>query len=143
MKTIGWILAAGLAASAAPALAGDLTVTLEGVSDQGGEMLVSLQTRELFMKPAGVNGAYGAAAAGTDTFTLHNVEPGEYAVVVMHDANSDRQMQFGPDGKPAEGWAMSGDRPAAGKPTFDQARVIVPAEGGQVTLRMVYPQGGR
>ena len=139
-RTIGMIMAAALTACAAPAFAGDLTVTLEGVSGQGGQMLVSLQTRDQFMKPAGANGAFGAATEGTDTFVVRNVQPGEYAVMVMHDANSDWQMQYGADRKPLEGWAMSGDiKAGGGKPTFEQARIVVPADGGAVTLRMVYP----
>lgn len=144
MKTtqgaIGMIMAATLAACAGPAFAGDLAVTLEGVSDQGGQMLVSLQTRDQFMKPAGANGAVGPATPGTDVFVVRNVQPGEYAVMVMHDANSDWQMQYGADRKPLEGWAMSGEAGALrGKPTFEQARIVVPADGGAVTLRMVYP----
>lgn len=136
-KTIACILAAALTAAAAPALAGDLTVTLEGVSNDGGQMLVSLQTRDQFMKPAGANGAFGDATPGTATFTVRDVAPGEYAVMVMHDANSDWQMQYSADRKPAEGWAISGN--PATRPTFDTAKIVVPAEGGQVTLRMVYP----
>lgn len=137
-KTIGWVMAAALTVCAAPAMAGDLTVHLEGVSAQGGQMLVSLQTREQFMKPAGANGAFGDAVAGTQTFTVRDVAPGEYAIMVMHDANSDWQMQYGPDRKPAEGWAISGKSGSA-RPTFETARIVVPAEGGEVTLRMVYP----
>ena len=139
MKTIGWAMAAALAACAAPALAGDLTVRLEGVGDQGGQVLVSLQTREQFMKPAGANGTFGDAVAGTQTFTVRGVAPGEYAVMVMHDANSDWQMQYGPDRKPAEGWAMSGPAGNGARPTFETTKIVVPADGGEVTLRMVYP----
>lgn len=138
-KTIGWIMAAALTACAAPAMAGDLTVKLEGVSNQGGQMLVSLQTRDQFMKPAGANGAFGEATPGTGVFTVRNVAPGEYAVMVMHDANSDWQMQYGADRKPAEGWAISGDPKHATRPTFDTAKIVVPADGGEITLRMVYP----
>lgn len=140
MKTIGWALAAAITACAAPAFAGDLSVTLTGISDQGGQMLVSLQSKEQFMKPAGANGAYGPATPGSANYVVRNVQPGEYAVMVMHDANSDWQMQYGPDHKPAEGWAMSGDAPDAKKPTFDQVKITVPADGGAVTLQMVYPK---
>ncbi len=139
MKTIGCVAAMALLASAAPALAGDLTVKLEGVSAQGGQMLVSLQTRDQFMKPAGANGAFGEAVAGTQTFTVRGVAPGEYAVMVMHDANSDWQMQYGPDRRPAEGWAISGPAASGTRPTFDTARIVVPEGGAEVTLRMVYP----
>jgi len=140
MKIIGWAMSAAIAAFAAPAFAGDLTVTLTGVSDAGGQMVVSLQTRDQFMKPAGVNGAFGAAVPGTQTFIVRNVPAGDYAVMVMHDADSDWQMAYGPDRKPREGWTMSGKVDPAHKPTFDATKITVPADGGAVTLPMIYPK---
>ena len=134
MKTIGWVMAAALAALSAPALAADVTVTLEGVSGQGGQMMVSLQNKDQFMKPEGASGAFGDAQAGTQTFVVQNVEPGEYAVMVLHDVNSNWTM----DRAAGEGWAISGPAPT-GRPTFEQARIVVPADGGAVTLRLVYP----
>jgi uncharacterized protein (DUF2141 family) len=132
-------LAAALTVAAAPAFAGDLTVTLTGVQDKGGQMLVSLQSRDQFMKPAGANGAFGQATPGTQTFTVRGVDAGEYAVMVMHDADSDWQMAYGPDRKPTEGWAMSGKADDSRKPTFDEVKITVPADGGGVTIPMVYP----
>lgn len=140
MRIIGWAMAAAITVCAAPAFAGDLTVTLTGVSNAGGQMLVSLQTKDQFMKPAGANGTFGAAVPGTQTFVVRNVPAGDYAVMVMHDADSDWQMAYGPDRKPLEGWTMSGKIDPAHKPTFDGTKISVPSDGGEVTLQMVYPK---
>ncbi len=140
MKTIGYVTAVALGLMAAtPALAGDLTVNVRNVQDKGGQILVSLQTRDQFMKPAGANGAFGAATPGTSTFVVRGVQPGEYAVMVMHDANSDWQMQYGADRKPTEGWAMSGKPVESHKPTFDEIRIVVPDDGDTVDVDMHYP----
>ncbi len=140
MKIIGWAMAAALTVGAAPAFAGEVAVTLNGVQDKGGQMLISLQTRDQYMKPAGAAGTYGPAAPGKATFVIRDVAPGEYAVMVMHDANGDWQMQMGADRRPAEGWARSGPGGAgATPPTFDQVKITVPETGTEVSLDMVYP----
>jgi uncharacterized protein (DUF2141 family) len=129
------ILAAAFSVLAGSAFAADVAVTLTGVEPQGGTMLVSLQTRDQFMKPAGAAGAMGAAEAGTMKLTIENVEPGEYAVMVMHDADSNWTMAM-KDGKPAEGFGHSG----SGGQNFDAVKIVVPAGGAAVTVPMIYPK---
>lgn len=142
MKRVGLSLAALLVGTgmASAALAGDVTVTLTGVQAQGGQMLVSLQTRDQFMKPAGAAGAMGPAGTGTQVLTVKDVTPGDYAVMVMHDADSNWTMNTGPDHKPTEGWGMSGSAPEGRRPTFDEVKVTVPADGGAVSVALVYPR---
>lgn len=142
MKRVGLSLAALLIGTgvASAAMAADVTVTLTGVQPQGGQMLVSLQTRDQFMKPAGAAGAMGPAETGTQVLTVKDVAPGDYAVMVMHDADNNWTMNMGPDHKPAEGWGMSGHAPDNRKPTFDDVKFTVPADGGAVTVALVYPQ---
>lgn len=121
------------------ARAAEVTVTLTGVEARGGEMLVSLQTAEEFMQPRGHLGAHATAEGGVMTLTVHDVPPGDYAVMVMHDVDGDFKMARDAGGKPREGWAMSGPRPAGRKPTFTETKITVPADGAAVTLPMVYP----
>lgn len=134
-KTI--LIAGALSAlTATAAFAGDLNVTLTGVKDQGGTMLVSLQSREQFMKPTGANGAMGPATAGTMVLTVNDVAPGEYAVMVMHDADANWTMGM-KDGRPTEGWGHSG---AGDGRSFDSVKITVPEGGGSVTVPLTYPQ---
>lgn len=140
MKVLAGVLAAALVGIAAPAFAGDVTVTLTGVQAKGGQMLVSLQSRDQFMQPTATRGAKAQVTASGDmVLTIPDVPPGDYAVMVLHDENSDFQMEREPNGKPKEGWAMSGTFPGGRKPTFDEVKVSVPAEGASLTEAMVYP----
>ena len=142
MKRVGIGLAALLvgAGLASVAMAADVTVTLTSVQPQGGKVLVSLQSAGEFMKPEGRFGAIGdGSASGAETVVVHNVPPGDYAVMVLHDANGDMQMAREANGRPSEGWAMSGQWPRGRKPTFTEVKVTVPADGTSVTLPMVYP----
>lgn len=138
------IIVAAIAAlsclAAAPAFAGDVTVTLNGVQARGGRLLAALQTQGQFLQPAG---AYGEMVqdpvAGTVTLTFRDVRPGDYSLSVLHDADNDGQMKM--DGsRPGEGWAMVHGDALRAAPTWDQVKFTVPATG-DVSLNeaMHYP----
>ena len=134
-------LAAAMTLTAGVAHAGDVTVTLTGVEARGGELLASLQTRNQFLRPEGAYGDLIAAPqAGTRTVIFRNVAPGDYSFSALHDVNGDRQMQMGPDGRPAEGWAMLNGAALRAAPTFDLVKFTVLASGDVVlTIPMAYP----
>lgn len=126
---------------AAPAFAGDVNVVINGVQARGGDLLAALQTQDQFMQPAG---AYGERIqnprAGAAHVTLHDVAPGDYSLSVLHDADGDLNMKMGPDGRPAEGWAMVNGETLRARPTFDQVKFTVPASGDvDLTVTMQYP----
>lgn len=141
LKTRLIALAAAAVATfaAGAAFAGDVTVTLSGVQARGGTVYGSLQTKDQFMRHSA---AYGVSAqvtaAGTVTLTFHDVAPGEYAFMAMHDENGDHQMNMAASGMPAEGFAMSGPQ---GYPVFDTAKFTVGADGTSLNAAMVYMDG--
>jgi uncharacterized protein (DUF2141 family) len=131
------VIGAGLAGAA---MAADVTVTLTGVQPKGGRMLVSLQRADEFMKPEGHYGAIGAGdVTGDETLVVRDVPPGEYAVMVLHDADGDMKMARGSDGKPREGWGMSGQWTRGQRPGFTEVKITVPADGTVVAVPLVYP----
>ena len=133
LMTVGALSASLFAGSA---FAADVAVTLTGVKAEGGTMLVSLQSRDQFGKPMGAKGAMGPATGGTMVLNVEDVEPGEYAVMVMHDADSNWTMGM-KDGKPTEGWGHSGSGDGR---NFDSVKITVPAAGTSVTVPVNYPQ---
>ena len=138
MKRAAISLAAALAAivTAGAAQAGDVTVTLTGVQARGGQLLVTLQSQDQFMRAGGFSARVEAPAAGPVTVTFEDVPAGDYAVSAFHDENSDFQMQASPMGIPTEGWAMSNGDRLMGPPTFDVVKVSIPAEGGAITAAL-------
>jgi uncharacterized protein (DUF2141 family) len=139
LKTLSLAAVAALSL-AAPAFAGDVTVTLTGVQARGGVLLAALQTQGQFMQPAG---AYGERivdpASGAVRVTFRNVAPGDYALMVLHDADSDGQMAMN-GSMPAEGWAMVNGDTLRATPTFDQVKFSVPASGADLSVPMSYPR---
>lgn len=143
MKT-KWVALGALSMAlvgAGAAQAGDVTVTLTGVQARGGQLLVSLQTREQFMQPTGLGEIVQNPTAGTTTVTFRDVPAGDYTVSVLHDQNGDGQMQVSEIGIPTEGWAMSHGAELRGPPTFAQVKVAIPAAGAALTEPMFYWDG--
>jgi len=132
---------AALMVSAGSALAGDVTVTINGVQARGGELLAALQTQAQFMKHEGAYGELIAnPGAGTRTVTFHDVAPGDYSFSALHDVNGDRLMAT-ENNRPAEGWAMLHGETLRAVPTFDQVKFTVPVTGNvSLTVSMDYPR---
>ena len=141
MKTwIGAAFAVVLAGMASPAAAENVRVTLTGVEARGGTILATLQTEGDFMQPRGSYSAIvQAPAAGEVVIVFEDVAPGAYAFSAMHDENGDYQMQRQPDGRPLEGWAMHNGASLRARPTFEQVKVDIGAEGAALTEAMIYP----
>lgn len=102
-----------------------ITVTIENVLSDGGTILAGLHTSDTFMKGAGVENAMAPAVAGEVTLTFKNVQPGSYAIMVMHDANDNKQMDMEPNGMPKESYGATGEMNMYGPPTFDGAKFEV------------------
>ncbi len=139
-KTLS-LAAVAVLSLAAPAMAEDVTITLTGVEARGGVLLTAVQTRSEFMRDVGAHSDRTPnPQAGTLRLTFRNVAPGDYAVSVLHDADSDGQMKL--EGyMPAEGWAMINGESLRAEPTFDQVKFTVPASGDvELTLPMIYPR---
>lgn len=134
-------LVIALSAFAAPASAQNVTITLTGVEARGGQVLAVLNTEASFMRGADYTARVSGDAAGTVTLTFHNVAPGDYALMVMHDANDNGQFDMSPMGMPAEGFAFSNKgQPLMGMPTFQGLKFTVTAAGATLTEPMTYMQ---
>jgi uncharacterized protein (DUF2141 family) len=138
-KTLS-LAAAAAFSLAAPAMAEDVTVTLTGVQARGGVILAALQTEAQFMQPAGTYGErITDPASGVVRVTFRNVAAGDYALMVLHDEDSDGQMKMN-GYMPAEGWAMVNGDTLRGTPTFDQVKFTVAASGADLSVPMSYPR---
>lgn len=112
-----------------------LTVTLENVLNDQGDILAALHGPETFMKGPGVQNFRAEARPGALTFTFENVPPGRYAVSVLHDANANQRMDFDPSGMPLERYGMSGNDMQMGPPTFEGAAFEVGTEPVALSIR--------
>ena len=139
-----WIAASAaiaLSGLASAAFAGDVTVNVHGIEARHGAVYVLLEDQDHFLKPgATLVTLLPDPPAGDHTFVLKSVPAGDYAVVVLHDENGNKEMDYDSSGRPTEGWALSRFGPDEGRfPTFDDARITVPAGGASFDVTLSYP----
>lgn len=137
MKTLALILTVLLTAFtsiAQDASVATVTVTIENVLSDGGTILGGLHTADTFMKGMGVVNTMVPAKTGEVTLTFENVEPGTYAIMVMHDANDNKQMDM-ENGMPKESYGTTGEMNLYGPPTFEGAKFEVSGENQEFKIR--------
>lgn len=113
----------------------DIIVTVENVLTDGGQVFVALHTAETFMQSDGVDFAMAEGKKGALSFNFDDVEPGTYAIMVMHDLNGNNQMDFDNNGMPKESYGMSGAELHMGPPSFDVAKFEVSDQDLEVKIR--------
>ena len=74
------------------------------------------------------------AEADQAHFVFKDLPAGDYAVLVTHDENGNGKLDTNMLGVPVEGYGFSNNRELMRKPTFEEARVHVPAEGSTITI---------
>ncbi len=110
-------------------------VTIENVLNDNGSVLASLHNTDTFMKGAGVIDLIETAKKGAITLSFENVEPGTYAIMVLHDENNNQRMDFKANGMPKENYGMSNNVMVMGIPTFADAKFEVANEDMELTIR--------
>ena len=132
-------------ASAAPAAttaaAADLTLSMSGLRDARGLVLLCLTRRvdhwfECEKDPARVTRSVPAAQAGT--VDISGLEPGQYAVLAIHDANRNGRLDT-MFGIPREGFGFSRN-PAMrmGPPRYADVDVALAAGANHQAIKLRY-----
>ncbi|MEQ9506315.1 MAG: DUF2141 domain-containing protein [Hyphomonas sp.] len=119
-----------LALLAPAALAGPLTVTLENIRTQAGEIRLGVYDAAGYEGGEAVAGASVAANAATVSVTVEGLAPGEYGIKLFHDINGDGEMNSNPFGMPTEPFAFSNNAQGRfGPAKWNDARFEVTADG--------------
>lgn len=116
---------------APPTFAKDLRVLVSGIENDQGEIACLL-----FQEDEGFPSRFEAATtrvrypavSGMLTCTFPNVEPGRYAVSVVHDQNANNEVDSSFLGTSKEPWGVTNNvRPARRSPRFSEAAIWVSA----------------
>ena len=138
-KTLGRLSRAALAAATlcTAARATTVQVTVQGVRNDQGAILVALCTRAEFLHPNCALRGHTKAALGEVTITIPNVPPGTYAAQAFHDENSNNRLDRNILGLPQEAMGFSNNAPMhLGPPSFDAASFPVNGEKTRTTFRL-------
>ena len=104
----------------------NLEVTIRKVKEAKGMIRVGLFTNEKdFLNRAAV-GKVVKAKEGEVKVTFEGLEPGEYAISVIHDENENGELDSNMVGLPKEGFAFGNNAMGMfGPPSFDKAKIVV------------------
>ena len=148
MKTLvlGPLSAVMLGAAApapAPGQTHDITIRVTNLRSAEGVVLACMtQSEKSFPKCRGVQGAKSArveAHSGSLTLTFHDVEPGRYAIALLHDENGNGKADRAMGMMPKEGFGFSRNAPVRmGPPSFEDAVFEMSDEDRALTIRMRY-----
>lgn len=109
-----------------------VTVTLQGT---GGTVLFSLHNEETFMKnPLASKGS--KIENGKSVAVFENVEPGTYGIIILHDKNDNKRMDFEANGMPLEGYGVSNNVMSFGPPQWSDAKFNVDSNPLEMEIRI-------
>ncbi|GAB4226375.1 MAG: DUF2141 domain-containing protein [Elainellaceae cyanobacterium] len=119
-----------------------LTVEIDGLRNQEGQVCFSLFANSNGFPDSSANAIENRCVAITAApllVTFENLQPGSYAVAVLHDANSNHQTERNGFGIPTEGFGFS-ENPVIrlGPPRFNDAAVLVAGSNTTIQIRLNY-----
>jgi len=113
----------------------DVTVTIENISNERGHVIIGLHTTDTFMKTEALQQAAAKVKDGKVIYTFKNVAPGNYALLVLHDENDNKRMDFEPNGMPLESFGLSNNPMLMGPPTFSEGKFEVADKNVELTIK--------
>jgi uncharacterized protein (DUF2141 family) len=135
------------------AAAYDLKVVIDGVSSSTGSVLIGLYDSDehfqvaikasakvgLLNDRARLVGISMRAIAGMQSVVFTNLEPGRYAVIVIHDENDNGKLDTNFFGVPTEGFGFSNNAEGfLGPPSFKEAAVTLDQADRTVEIALGY-----
>lgn len=139
--------------SSAAAFSAELRLTVDGIRSDSGEILIGLYDNEEGFQNAVTNAATRGlvpdsrrlvgmairAKHGTQSAVFTQLDPGRYALIVIHDENDNGRLDE-VLGVPSEGYGFGNDaRNILGAPTFDAAAITVRNDDISTFINLVYP----
>ncbi len=113
----------------------DITVTIDNVVNNNGQVMMVLHTEDTFMKGPGIQNLNSTIVDGKVTLTFENITPGTYAIMALHDENENSRMDYQSNGMPLESYGMSGNDMSFGPPNFMDAKFEVGDEDLEFSIR--------
>lgn len=123
---------------ALPCRAGDLNVTLEEIRASTGRLTLALvdSAEGWDGKARPTHATVGVPGGDTQAFTLKDIPPGRYALLVTHDENGNGKLDTNMLGMPTEGYGFSNNPQVMRKPTWDEAAFEIGAAGATIVVQL-------
>lgn len=130
-----------LAVLSAPVLLAQnkLVVTVEGIRGGKGSVMVGLfANKQAFLKKA-IYGRVVSVEGEMIKAIFENIDPGDYGISVIHDANNNGELDTNALGIPREGFAFGNNAMGLfGPPSFDKVKVTITTGELRQVIRVKY-----
>jgi uncharacterized protein (DUF2141 family) len=138
-------LAACAAVLSGPCIAADLTVTVDNLRSNQGQVILCVFSADSSergefpdcIKGKPVRSATGVISGGKTVMTFNGLKDGVYAVAIIHDENGNGQLDTNFLGIPAEGVGVSTNPSVFGKPRFEQGQFALQGKAA-ITIEAKY-----
>ncbi len=101
---------------------GIIKATVPNLNSEEGDVLFALYTEDNFLKEASIYPVETKIENGKAYATFENVPSGTNAIVVLHDRNSNKRMDFDANGIPKEDYGASGNLLSYGPPNWAESK---------------------
>jgi len=112
-----------------------ITVTVDNVASNKGKVSFALHNKTTFMKEP-LQAKTAIIIDGKSTVVFEDVDPGEYAIICLHDKNDNGKMDFAVNGMPLEDYGASNNIMSFGPPAYSDAKFTLADE--DVTLKIKF-----
>lgn len=130
--------AIALVGVASIANAADVTITVQGIRTDQGQIMVAVCDQKHFLG-TDCHNARAKAQSGTVAVTIVDIAPGNYAVQVYHDENGNSRLDKNFLGIPTEAIGFSRDAHGTmGPPKFADAEVPVADQPISLDIKLDY-----
>jgi uncharacterized protein (DUF2141 family) len=116
-----------------------LEVTVKNIKEAKGSIRVGLFTNEKDFLKTAAHGKVVKAEGKEVTVVFEDLNPGAYAVSVIHDANDNGTLDSNLLGMPTEGFAFGNNAMGTfGPPSFEKATITLDAGGSKQVIGLKY-----
>lgn len=124
------VAASFLLAKSVPAVASDLTITIENLRNNKGQLFLCVFSKESSDTAAFPDCEKGKPVrtqkilpgSGNTVVTFYGLKDGEYAVAMIHDENNNGKLDTSFIGIPTEGIGVSNNSRLLGSPSYNYAK---------------------
>lgn len=119
-----------------------LSITIDGLKSQKGQVCLSLFSSSQGFpsnKERALQGQCVSVTGTSETIKFENLNPGSYAVAVIHDVNVDGKLNRNLLGIPTEGVGFSNNpKIRIGPPKFGESVVVVTGQMTNIRIELLY-----
>lgn len=115
---------------------GTIKATVPNLKSDEGQVLFALYTEDNFLMQPSIYPAKSEMHDGKAYAIFENVPAGTYAIVVLHDKNSNKKMDFDSSGMPMEDYGTSGNTMSYGPPNWTDANFDFDGSQKNIDIRL-------